>query len=200
LHTVTLTTDQAVAVDLSCLVDRVTIHHGRDDSDSQPEASSATLDLSLDTAVDPFPPLEVGAVVTVSTTLAGSTSTRFAGRVTDISQGWEDAGVDTPDRAVAQVIATGRLADLGGRVVGSAPWPQQLDGARVAAVMAAAGLTLDPAPPHPAPLPRPSPDAPLPLPPPRPAPPPRRRLPARPRRRPGHRRLRRRHPVGDQDR
>ena len=44
-----------------------------------------------------------------------------------------------------QVIATGILADLGRRVVGDTPWPLQLDGARVAAVMAAAGITLNPA-------------------------------------------------------
>jgi hypothetical protein len=36
------------------------------------------------------------------------------------------------------------LADLGRRVVGDTPYAQQLDGARVAAVLAAAGMTLDP--------------------------------------------------------
>ena len=44
-----------------------------------------------------------------------------------------------------QVIATGALADLGRRVVGDTPWPQRTDGARVAAVMSAAGITLNPA-------------------------------------------------------
>ena len=58
--------------------------------------------------------------------------------------GWDDAGEGTPDRPVAQVIAAATLADLGRRVVGAAPFPQELDGARVAAVMAAAGVTLDP--------------------------------------------------------
>jgi hypothetical protein len=144
-HTVTLTPLAGAPVDVSCLVDSVSIHHGRSDSDSQPEASAATLEVSLDTSETVFPPLEVGALLTVTTSLAGVTSTRFAGRVTDINQGWEDAGPDTPDRAVAQVIATGPLADLGRRVVGATPWPQQLDGARIADVMAAAGITLNPA-------------------------------------------------------
>jgi hypothetical protein len=151
LHTVTLTPEGAGPVDLSCLVDRVSIHHGREDSDSQPEANTATLDLSLDTSdpATPFPPLEVGGRIQVTTTVpvtpGAVTSLRFDGRISDISQGWTDAGPDTPDRAACQVIAVGPLADLGRRVVGDAPWPQQLDGARIAAVMAAAGVTLDPA-------------------------------------------------------
>lgn len=151
LHTVTVAPvdDQAVnqdaAVDMSCLVDQVTIRHGREDTTEQPSASSATIDVSLDTDVDELPEvLEVGAVITVTTELAGSTSTRFAGRITDISLGWADAGEDTPDQPELQVIATGVLAELGRRVVGDTPWPQQLDGARVAAVMAAAGIDLDP--------------------------------------------------------
>ena len=36
------------------------------------------------------------------------------------------------------------LADLGRRVVGDVPWPQELDGARVARIMAAADVSLDP--------------------------------------------------------
>src|SRR4029077_18544743 len=71
--------------------------------------------------------------------------TRFTGHVTDISQGSEEAGEYTPDRAGAHVSATGPLADYGRRVVGATPWPQQLDGERVAAVFAAAGLALNPA-------------------------------------------------------
>jgi hypothetical protein len=145
LHTVTLTPLGGAAVDLSCLVDQVSIHHGRDDPGSQPEANSCTLDLSLDTSETPFPPLEVGGHIAATTTLAGVTRERFAGTISDIAQGWEDAGPETPDRVICQVIAMGPLADLGRRVVGSAPWPQQLDGARVSAVMAAAGVVLDPA-------------------------------------------------------
>jgi hypothetical protein len=72
------------------------------------------------------------------------THTRFVGTVTDLSLGWAAAGPDTPDRVVAQIVAVGPLADLGRRTVGDVPWPRQLDGARVAAILAAAGITLDP--------------------------------------------------------
>lgn len=129
------------AVDVTCLIDSVSIHYGREDTNSQPEASSATLDCSLDTGEDVYPgTLDVGAVVTIST----DNSTRFVGRVTDISQGWEEAGEETPDRVELQVIATGSLSDLGRRIVGDTPWGQELDGARVSRIMAAAGVTLDP--------------------------------------------------------
>lgn len=140
-HTVTIDP----GVDLSCLVDSVTIHHGRDDTDSQPEANSATLDLSLDTSEDDLPAeLEIGATLRITTTIDATTSTRFVGRVTDVSEGWADAGTETPDRLELQVMATGALAELGRRIVGDTPYIQQLDGARVAAIMTAAGLTLDP--------------------------------------------------------
>jgi hypothetical protein len=132
------------AIDLSCLVDELTIRHGRDDTTSQPEASALTVEISTDTGTDPFPPeLEVGGILRVDTTLPTSTSTRFVGRITDVALGWEEAGPDTPDRLVAQVMATGILAELGRRVVGDAPYPTELDGARISRVMAAAGLTLD---------------------------------------------------------
>lgn len=145
-HVVELIPEGLAAIDLSCLVDRVTIHHGRDDTTTQPEASSATLEISLDTDTDVYPEsLDVGGVVRVTTQTALASSVRFLGRVTDIEQEWaDDAGEDTPDRPVLQVIATGTLADLGRRVVGDAPWGQELDGARVARVMAAAGVVLDP--------------------------------------------------------
>lgn len=132
-------------VTLTCDVDSASIVHGRDDSGGQPEANSATLDLSFDTDTDQIPAaLEVGAELRLSVRTGAVTSVRFVGRVTDLAVGWDDAGADTPDRPVVQVIATGALAELGRRVVGDTPWPQQLDGARVAAVMAAAGMPLDP--------------------------------------------------------
>lgn len=148
VHTVTLYPDPgspAGAVDISCLLDDVAINHGRDDTASQPEASSATLNLSADTTDTTFPDvLEIGAAIVVATTVAGIESTRFAGRVTDVSLGWEESGDDTPNTLIGQVTAVGSLADLGARVVGDVPWPQELDGARVAAVLAAAGVILDP--------------------------------------------------------
>lgn len=132
--------------DISCLVDEVSINHGRDDSGSQPDASSATLTLSPDqTGALPLPAaVEIGATIRVTTTLAGTTYDRFVGRLTDISLGWDDAGEGTPDEGIGQLVATGVLADLGRRVIGDVPWPQELDGARVSRIMAAAGIALDP--------------------------------------------------------
>lgn len=145
LHTVTLTPlGGGAAADVSCLVDSVSLKYGREDTDSQPEAASCTLEMSWDSEATSLPGgLDIGASVLVTTTLLGQPAvTRFAGQVTDISQGWEEAGEDTPDRVVAQVMAMGMLANLGRRIVGDVPWPQQLDGARVSAIMAAAGVVL----------------------------------------------------------
>lgn len=145
-HTVTVTPAGGAAADVSCLVDQVSINHGRSDTGSQPVASTATLDLSYDSTTVAYPThLDVGATVRVVTTVAGVAHTRFVGQVTDIKVGWDDAGPDTPNAVVAQVVAVGSLADLGRAVVGGVPYPVELDGARVARVLAAAGVTLDPA-------------------------------------------------------
>jgi hypothetical protein len=147
-HAVTLTPAAGgAAADISCLVDRVAIRHGRDDTNTQPEPNSATVDISLDTDIDPYPPgLDVGGMIHVTTTIPGHPAfVRFHGKITDVTQSWEEnAGTETPSRQIAQVIAVGPLADIGRRIVGDTPWAQQLDGARVAAVMAAAGVILDP--------------------------------------------------------
>jgi hypothetical protein len=141
LHTVVVG-----GVDVSCLVDSVSINHGRDDSTAQPEASSATLELSGINYWAPLPDsVEIGAAVEVTTSTSTPTpSVRFVGTVTDLLLGWEDAGADTPDAGVGKIVAVSSLGDLGRRVVGDVPWPQELDGARVSRVMAAAGVTLDP--------------------------------------------------------
>jgi hypothetical protein len=145
LHSVIVTPPGGSPIDVSCLVDDVTIRQGRDDTGSQPEAASATVNVSCDSDVTPWPgTVDVGTRVEVTTSLAGVTHTRFAGTVSDLSLGWESAGEDTPDRVVAQLVAVGPLADLGRRTVGDVPWPQQLDGARVALILANAGVTLDP--------------------------------------------------------
>jgi hypothetical protein len=145
VSTIELTYQVGGGVDISCLVDSVSIHHGRDDSESQPEASSATIDLTSD-PVMPLPPqVDVGASVVVTTVSNGITFQRFVGRVTDLALGWDDAGADTPDSGVGQIVAVGSLADLGRRVVGAVPFPQELDGARVSRVLSAAGVALDPA-------------------------------------------------------
>lgn len=135
----------AEQVDISCLVDQVTIRHGRDDSGSQPEAGTATLDLSLDTGETDLPGgLEVGSILRITTTTEITNSPRFVGRITDMAMGWDDAGPDTPNALVVQVLAASPLSELGRRVVGDVPWPQELDGARVARIMSNAGVTLDP--------------------------------------------------------
>jgi hypothetical protein len=148
-HTVLLYPDPTGAgagIDVSCFVDEVTVHHGREDSGSQPEAASATIELSSDNAVEALPQeIEVGAVVRVYVTLPGQpASIRFGGRITDVNAGWNEAGEQTPDMVGTQVIAVAPLADLGRRIVGDAPFPQEIDGARVARVMSLAGVTLDP--------------------------------------------------------
>lgn len=133
------------AVDLSCWVDEVTVNHGRDNSSGQPEPSSCTLTISVSTD-DPLPAaVEIGAPLNVSTHLGATSYPRFQGSVTDVSLAWDEAGAATPDTGVGQIVAMGQLATLGRRVVGAAPFPQQLDGARVKAVLDAAGQTYDPA-------------------------------------------------------
>lgn len=135
--------------DLTCLVDDLTIQHGRADTTSQPNASSCTVNLTAD-AADPteaalMRALEVGVRLTVDTTVPGYPSVRrFTGRVSDLNMGWDEAGAATPDAGVGQVVAVGTMADLGRRNVGAEPWPAELDGARVSRVAALAGISLDP--------------------------------------------------------
>lgn len=132
-------------VDISCLVDTVAINHGRDEPGAQPEASSVSVDFTTDPD-NPLPAaVEIGATMVVTTTTVGhAASARFTGKLTDLLLGWDDEGADTPDAGVGQMVAVGVLADLGRRVVGDAPFPQELDGARVSRVMSLAGITLDP--------------------------------------------------------
>lgn len=150
LHTVTVTTpDGSATADISCLVDSVSINHGREDTESQPVASTATVEITTE-PTDPdnsLPDLvDVGGYLEVTTEgpLGVGSSTRFAGWVTDISLGWDDAGEDTPDAGVGQIIAVGLIGDLGRRIIGDEPFPQESDGDRVERVAALAGVTLDP--------------------------------------------------------
>jgi hypothetical protein len=137
------------SVDLSCLVDNVTIQHGRADIVSQPDAAAATLELTA-TPEAPLPPIvDIGAVLVVRTRVTGNDgrlieSTRFTGRISDVRLGWDDAGEGTPDAGVGQIIAVSTLADLGRRVIGDTPWPQELDGARVNRALDLAGYTPNP--------------------------------------------------------
>jgi hypothetical protein len=131
--------------DITCLIDGVSIQHGRTDTTAQPEPAAATLDFTVGPGA-PLPAVvDMGAWVKVVTHLAGEDSTRFVGRVTDLAIGWEDAGADTPEAGAGQLVAVAGLADYGRRVIGDAPFPAELDGARVARVFDVAGLVLDPA-------------------------------------------------------
>lgn len=129
-------------VDLTCWVEELSIRHGRTDTTTQPEAASITLDLDLEI---PPPPLDVGTELVVRTVVEDESFDRFRGHITDLTVGWDDAGEDTPNAGVAQVTAVATLGNLGRRVVGDAPFPQELDGARVSRVLALAGVMLDPA-------------------------------------------------------
>lgn len=140
VHAVTV-----AGVSISHLVEQVSINHGREDDTGQPEASGATLDV-LVFAPDVLPSVvEIGASLSVTTSSGGTAYARFTGRITDMHMGWQEAGEDTPEHAVGQLVAVGLLADTGRRVVGDVPFPQELDGARVSRVLALAGVTLDPA-------------------------------------------------------
>ena len=131
--------------DISCLVDEVSIRHGRQDATTQAEPSSVTVDFTVGPGA-PLPDVvDIGAWLVVTTTVSGTTHTRFTGRLTDIALGWDDAGENTPDAGVGQMVAVSVLADYARRIVGDEPFPQELDGARVARVFALAGLVLDPA-------------------------------------------------------
>lgn len=139
-HVVTI-----AGVDVSCLLDEVSINHGRSTTTEQPTASTATLNLDL-YGTDLPAEVEIGAPVLVTTQAAPAAPAvaRFVGRVTDITLGWDDDGEATPNAGVGQIVAAGPLSDLGRRVVGDEPWPAELDGARVARALALADVILDP--------------------------------------------------------
>lgn len=132
------------SADISCLIDQIAIKHGRDDSTGQPEASTATIDLTS-TPDAPLPAMvDIGGVVVVTTTTEQGSYTRFTGRITDIGLGWDEAGEQTPDAGIGQIVAVSLLGDLARRVIGDEPWPVELDGARVSRAADAAGYPLDP--------------------------------------------------------
>jgi hypothetical protein len=131
--------------DLSCWVDELSIRHGRADTTTQPDPSSATVNLSWDAGESPLPDtVGIGAPIYVDTVVAGVARPRFRGRVTDMAVGWDDAGEDTPAAQQGQLSAVGTLSDLGRRIVGDAPFPVENDAQRVARVATLAGMPLDP--------------------------------------------------------
>jgi hypothetical protein len=120
--------------DQTCLIVTATIRHGRDDPTSQPNADAATCDL-----VGPIPAgVDIGTAVVINAVLAGTSYPRFTGRITDLNIGWE-----TVDQPTAQMIAVGALADMGRKVIGDQPWPQESDGARANRIIGLAGVPTD---------------------------------------------------------
>lgn len=126
----------AVAVlgpsDITCDVESATVRHGRDDPTSQPEASTATLNLVG------VVPVEIGQWVSLVAVHASISHTRFLGKVTDVEIGWEDV-----DHPFTRLTAAGDLATMGRRVIGDAPFPAELDGARANRAITASGVATD---------------------------------------------------------
>jgi hypothetical protein len=120
---------------IECQVLSATIHHGRDDPGSQPEASTAVLEL-----VGALPSeAAIGTHIEILAELAGVGYPRFDGEITDVAVGW-----DTVDLTRPRIIAAGYLSRMGRRPIGDVPWPAELDGARVARILDLAGFTPDP--------------------------------------------------------
>lgn len=124
-------------VDGACLVTQATIRHGRADPGTQPTASTLSCQIrgALPAGVD------IGSPVTLTAELDGQLFPRFVGAVSDLATGW-GASIDDP---VAELVAVGPLATMGRKIIGDTPWPAELDGARVARVIALAGAVTDPA-------------------------------------------------------
>lgn len=138
--------DETSWFDMSRLIDDVSVTHGRTNTTEQPDASACTVNFTVDALTAPLSNVvDIGARVIVSTLVDDLETVRFGGRITDLSLGWDEAGTETPDTGVGQLTAVNVLGDLGHRYVGDEPWPQELDGARVARVAQLAGITLDPA-------------------------------------------------------
>lgn len=120
-------------------VDGLTVKWGRSTSIDQPEAATAQVDI-LDrgngpTRVDAL--VALGASLVVYASVDGQTDVIvFAGRITDLSIEWDDAG-----GGLCQVIAADLLADLANRYVGAEPWPQETLAARAARILTSIGGT-----------------------------------------------------------
>lgn len=132
--------------DFTCFADEVSVVHGRGDTESQPEASAATTEFTVRPEdPDVWAVVDIGAVCRVVIITEGPViHDRFVGRVTDLTLAWDEAGTDTPDRGIGQMVAAGFLADYGRRVVGAVDYPQELDGARADRAADEAGMPLAP--------------------------------------------------------
>ena len=101
-------------------VSDVTVQVGRDNVDTQPEASVLTVNM-----IDGW---NLVGNVGDPCTLVDADGCMFAGTITDIDSGPPEI-VGDPWRA--RLMAAGPLAQLGQNVVGDEPWPQETDSARV---------------------------------------------------------------------
>lgn len=120
----------ATVVDLAGVLGSVDLHHGRDDAFSDPQADTCQVTL-LGVSKAYVQAFTIGQplVLTIRDG-AGPSTPRFTGRLTD-------ASLDVDELTV---IATGRLATLGGYAVGAGNWPQEAWSARVTRIFAEAGL------------------------------------------------------------
>ena len=109
-------------VDVSCVaLPQVSVTVGRESVDTQPSASVLSARILGWAGAG-----EVGAPVVFSDT----DGRMFGGAVTDL-----DCEHMTGDDWETRLVATGPLADLGRRVVGDVPWPEESDSARVARIL-----------------------------------------------------------------
>lgn len=129
-----------LGADQECIVSSASIHHGRDDAASQPDASTATLGVigPLPAGVDIGTAIQVYAQWPPGPPGAGTLYTRFVGTITDLVVEWFDV-----DQPLATIIAAGPLAAMGRFVIGDSPWPAELDGARAARAITLSGVDSD---------------------------------------------------------
>lgn len=122
-------------LDISCECESASIVHGRADPTGQPEASVVSLSM-----IGPIPDgADIGTPVSVVAIHGGIEYSRFAGSITDLGIEWDS--VDSPRPAIK---AAGPLSPMGRKEIGETPWPQELDGARVARIVSAAAAPTDP--------------------------------------------------------
>lgn len=127
----------------------ITIRHGRSSTDQQPDAGTCTVTVMSD-VLDALPTLgqelrvELGPDAAdwllVTSPLWSAVKTRFVGDVTDITVR-PKAGIDGP--SFVSITAVSPRARLGRVLLGDAPWPVELDGARAGRILALAALEAD---------------------------------------------------------
>lgn len=132
------------ALDLT-VVGAVTIRHGRENADAQPNAATASLAilagaLSTPPWIGDTVDIELGAdaqaVFELDSGEMAAAIDRFHGNVTDVS-----ASLDGHGRAVYGVVAVSGRAVLGRTYIGDEPWPAELDGERAARILGLASVT-----------------------------------------------------------